>query len=83
MTLGFGGLDFPSDGVAGIRKIHQEKVSISIPSATPYMKKSLGYHEAVEERYFNGNLTKEAFNLYKIISQEEGIDTRALRAKAD
>lgn len=74
---------FSSDGVAGYGKFIKKKSVLVSRQLLPYMKEILGYHESVEERYFNGNVSNEAFNLYKIISQEEGIDTRELRAKAD
>ena len=37
----------------------------------------------VNERYNDGYFSKEAYNLYNIIEQEEGIDTRLLRQKSD
>lgn len=75
---------FSSDGVAGYGKFIKKKSVLVSRQLLPYMKIVIGYPESVEERYFNGNVTKEAFNLYKMISQEEeGIDTRALRTKAD
>jgi hypothetical protein len=74
---------FSSDGVAGYGKFIKKKSILISHQLLPYMKKVLGYQESVEERYFSGNITKEAFNLYKIIREEEGIDTRALRSKAD
>jgi hypothetical protein len=39
-------------------------------------------YEKLEERYFNGNVSKEAGDLYKLVSEDEGMDARALRAKA-
>ena len=74
---------FSSDGVAGYGKFIKKKSILVSRQLLPYMKKVLGYHESVEERYFSGSVSREALILYKIISQEEGIDTRALRTKAD
>lgn len=73
---------FSSDGIAGYGKFIKKKSILVSRQLLPYVKIVLGYNESVEERYFNGNISKEAYSLYKIISQEEGIDTRALRAKA-
>ena len=49
----------------------------------PYVKMVLGFNDTVEERYYNGNVSKEALHLFRIIHLDEGIDTRALRTKAD
>ncbi|RJS50286.1 hypothetical protein [Bacillus sp. PK3_68] len=73
---------FSTDGVAGYGKFIRKKSVLVSRQLLPYVKRVLGYAESVEERYFNGNVSKEAFDIYKIISQEEGIDTRALRIKA-
>lgn len=74
---------FSSDGVAGYGKFMKKKSVLVSRQLLPYVKKVLGYNDAVEERYYNGNVSKEALHLYRIINQEEGIDTRALRTKAD
>jgi hypothetical protein len=73
---------FSTDGVAGYGKFIKKKSILVSRQLLPYVKKVLGTDESVEERYFNGNISKEVLNLYKIISEQEGIDTRALRAKA-
>ncbi len=73
---------FSTDGVAGYGKFIKKKSVLVSRRLLPYVKKVLGSDETVEERYFNGNVSKEALDLYNIISQEEGIDTRALRLKA-
>lgn len=74
---------FSTDGVAGYGKFIKKKSVLVSRKLLPYVKIVLGFNESIEERYFNGKVSKEAFNLYKIISLEEGIDTRALRSKAD
>jgi uncharacterized small protein (DUF1192 family) len=74
---------FSTDGVAGYGKFIKKKSVLVSRTLLPYVKKVLGFNESIEERYFNGKVSKEAFNLYKIISLEEGIDTRSLRTKAD
>ena len=73
---------FSTDGVAGYGKFIKKKSVLVSRKLLPYVKKIIGYDESVEERYFNGNVSKEALELFNIISQEEGIDTRALRIKA-
>ncbi|WP_277585108.1 AlkZ-related protein [Psychrobacillus antarcticus] len=73
---------FSSDGVAGYGKFIKKKSILVSRQLLPYIKLVLGHNESVEERYFNGNISKEALSLYKIINQEAGIDTRALRVKA-
>ena len=73
---------FSTDGVAAYGKFIKKKSVLVSLKLLPYVKNVLGYTESVEERYFNGTISKEAFDLYKIISQSEGIDTRALRLKA-
>jgi hypothetical protein len=73
---------FSTDGVAGYGKFIKKKSVLVSRQLLPYVKRVIGYAESVEERYFSGNVSKEAFDIYKIISQKEGIDTRALRIKA-
>jgi len=73
---------FSTDGVAGYGKFIKKKSVLVSRELLPYVKAVLGYTEPVEERYYNGNVSTEAFTLYNIISEEEGIDTRTLRAKA-
>ncbi|MFF2753110.1 hypothetical protein ACFVR1_05050 [Psychrobacillus sp. NPDC058041] len=73
---------FSTDGVAAYGKFIKKKSVLVSLQLLPYVKKVLGYTESVEERYFNGNVSKQAFDIYKIISQEEGIDTRSLRMMA-
>ncbi|WP_449620781.1 AlkZ-related protein [Robertmurraya sp. Marseille-Q9965] len=73
---------FSSDGVASYGKFIKKKSVLVSRQLLPYVKSTLGHTESVEERYFNGHFSKEAFDLYNLIRQEEGIDTRALRLKA-
>lgn len=73
---------FATDGVAAYGKFIKKKSILVSRELLPYVKNVLGYTDSVEERYFNGNISTEARALYKLISQEEGIDTRALRIKA-
>jgi hypothetical protein len=74
---------FSTDGVAGYGKFIKKKSVLVSRKLLPYVKKILGFEESIAERYFNGQVSKEAFKLFEIISQEEGIDTRALRIKGE
>lgn len=74
---------FSSDGVAGYGKFMKEKSVLVSRRLLPYVKMVLGFNDTVEERYYNGNVSKEALHLFRIIHLDEGIDTRALRTKAD
>ncbi|MFC0416865.1 hypothetical protein ACFFHH_15615 [Cytobacillus solani] len=74
---------FSAEGVAGYGKFMKKKSILVSRQLLPYVKKVLGYNDSVEERYYNGNVSKEALHLFRIISLEEGIDTRTLRTKAD
>ncbi|MFD2445007.1 hypothetical protein ACFSO7_13635 [Bacillus sp. CGMCC 1.16607] len=73
---------FSVDGVAGYGKFIKKKSVFISRELLPYVKTVLGSVQPLEERYFNGNVSKEAYDIYKIIREEEGIDTRLLRAKA-
>lgn len=73
---------FSVDGVAGYGKFIKKKSVLVSREVLPYVKKVLGYDESIEERYFSGQVSKEAFNLYTIVSQTEGVDTRLLRTKS-
>jgi hypothetical protein len=73
---------FSSDGIAGYGKFIKKKSVLVSRQLLPYVKKVLGSDQSLEERYFNGNVSKVAWDLYKIVSEEEGMDTRELRAKA-
>ncbi|MCH1624184.1 AlkZ-related protein [Ferdinandcohnia quinoae] len=73
---------FSADGIAGYGKFMKKKSVLVSHQLLPYVKKVLGHNGTVEERYFNGNVSREAYHIYKLISQDEGIDTRALRVKA-
>lgn len=72
---------FSSDGVAGYGKFIKKKSVLVSRQLLPYVKSFLGSNYSVEERYSNGNISKEALEIYKLIGKEEGIDTRALRVK--
>ncbi|QOR64802.1 hypothetical protein IM538_13145 [Cytobacillus suaedae] len=73
---------FSVDGIAGYGKFIKKKSILVSRELLPYVKSVLGSTDSVETRYINGNISKEAFEIYKIISQEAGIDTRTLRIRA-
>lgn len=73
---------FSADGIAGYGKFIKKKSILVSRELLPYVKSVLGSADSVEERYYNGNVSKEAFEIYKIVSEEAGIDTRTLRARA-
>ncbi|WP_342600758.1 hypothetical protein MHB48_06850 [Psychrobacillus sp. FSL H8-0483] len=73
---------FPADGIAGYGKFMKNKSILVSLKLLPYVKKVLGYTESVKDRYVDGMVSKEAFTIYKLIIQEEGIDTRVLRKKS-
>lgn len=73
---------FATDGVAAYGKFIRKKSILVSRELLPYVKNVLGYADSIEKRYFNGNVSKEARAIYKIISEEEGIDTRAIRIQA-
>lgn len=72
---------FPADGIVGYGKFMKKKSILVSRKLLPYVKNVLGYTESVEDRYFDGMVSKEALTIYKLIQQEEGIDTRVLRKK--
>lgn len=73
---------FAVDGIAAYGKTIKKKSVFISKELLPLVKAVLGYTQSVEERYQNGLVSKDAFDLYTLINQEEGIDTRVLRAKS-
>ena len=73
---------FPVDGVAAYGKFIKKKSVLISRQLLPLVNVVLGSKESVAERYHDGLVSREAFEIYTLISEEEGIDTRVLRAKA-
>lgn len=73
---------FASEGVAAYGKFMKKKAVFISRGLLPLMIAALGSSISVKERYESGNISKDALNLFSIISEEEGIDTRVLRVKA-
>jgi hypothetical protein len=73
---------FPVDGVAAYGKFLKKKSVLISKEVLPLVRSVLGSVESVEKRYSDGLVSREALELYKLIREEEGIDTRVLRVKA-
>ncbi|MDZ5473080.1 hypothetical protein SM124_15280 [Bacillus sp. 31A1R] len=73
---------FSVDGVAGYGKFIKKKSVLISRELLPYVKKVIGSELSVESRYQSGNMSKVAVEMYNIVKETEGIDTRLLRTKA-
>lgn len=74
---------FAAEGIAAYGKFMKKKAVFISRGLLPFVKIVLGSQESVQVRYEKGYVSRDALKLYTIISEEEGIDTRVLRAKAD
>jgi hypothetical protein len=74
---------FPAEGVAAYGKFIKKKNILISKELLPYFLVVLGNNNTVEDRYKSGNVSRDAFELYKLIHTQEGIDTRELRVKAN
>jgi hypothetical protein len=73
---------FPGDGKAAYGKFCKNKSILVARELFPLVKAVLGSPLPLEERYKSGQVSKEARELYALIQEEEGIETRSLRSKA-
>ena len=73
---------FPVDGVAAYGKFVKKKSILISRELLPVVKAVLGADKSLKERYEDGLVSRESLELYTLISEEEGIDTRVLRVKA-
>ncbi|MBS4192006.1 hypothetical protein KHA94_17725 [Bacillus sp. FJAT-49705] len=73
---------FPADGTAAYGKFIKKKAVFISSDLFPYIQAIVGSENSLEERYNDGLISKEMKELFSIIKQEEGIETRALRAMA-
>jgi hypothetical protein len=73
---------FPVDGVAAYGKFIKKKSILISSELLPLVSAILGSQYSVAKRYNDGLVSREALELFTLISAEEGIDTRVLRAKA-
>ncbi|MGE7214935.1 AlkZ-related protein [Priestia koreensis] len=74
---------FAADGVAAYGKFVKKKSILISKELFPLVQVLLGSEDSLKERYENGNLSKEALQLFDIIEANEGIDTRLLRTQAE
>jgi hypothetical protein len=73
---------FAGDGVGAYGKFVKKKSVFISSEMLPFVNVVLGSQLTLEERYHDGLVSREALELFKLIREEEGIDTRLLRAKA-
>jgi hypothetical protein len=73
---------FPSEGTAAYGKFLKKKSVLISKEVLPLIRAVLGNKVTMEKRYSDGLVSREAFELFKLIREEEGIDTRVLRVKA-
>ncbi|WNS45100.1 hypothetical protein [Paenibacillus sp. MMS20-IR301] len=74
---------FPGEGLAGYGKFIKKKAVLVSREWLPAYLAAAGSTRTLEERYDSGLATKEALTLLQIIREQEGIETRQLRAMAD
>lgn len=73
---------FPVDGAAAYGKFVKKKSVLISSELLPLIRAILGSPLSVKERYNDGLMSKEAVELFTLISENEGIDTRVLRVEA-
>ncbi|MFK9090851.1 hypothetical protein [Bacillus salipaludis] len=74
--------EFPVDGVAAYGKFIKKKSVLISRELLPLVRIVLGSQQPLEKRYDDGLVSREALELYWLIHEEPGIDTRVLRLKA-
>ncbi|MCL6571655.1 MAG: hypothetical protein K6T88_08210 [Bacillus sp. (in: Bacteria)] len=73
---------FPVDGVAAYGKFFKKKSLLISRELLPLIRAIKGSKHSLKKRYEDGLVSGAALELFTLISEEEGIDTRLLRAKA-
>ncbi|MFP7298820.1 hypothetical protein [Neobacillus niacini] len=73
---------FPVDGTAAYGKFVKKKSVLIASEFLPMFRAILGSPLPVSDRYQDGVISKEALQLYTLIHENEGIDTRVLRIQA-
>lgn len=73
---------FSADGDAAYGKFVKKKSVFISSELVPLVRAVLGSANSVKQRYADGLVSREAVELFTLISEEEGIDTRVLRSKA-
>ncbi|WP_379134333.1 hypothetical protein [Paenibacillus sp. sgz500958] len=74
---------FPGDGLAAYGKFIKKKAILISREWFPAYMAAIASTASLQERYNNGLCSKEALLLFNIIEEEEGIETRRLRSKAE
>jgi hypothetical protein len=73
---------FPVDGAAAYGKFVKKKSVLISSELLPLVKAVLGSRRTLKERYQDGLVSREALELFELIRENEGIDTRVLRVQA-
>lgn len=73
---------FPAEGTAAYGKFIKKKAVFISHDLFPIARAIIGSNKSLEERYQDGLVSKEMKDLFAIIKQEEGIETRSLRVRA-
>lgn len=73
---------FPEDGAAAYGKFVKKKSVLISADLLPIIRAIVGSKRSVKERYQDGLVSREALELFSLICEDEGIDTRVLRVKA-
>jgi hypothetical protein len=73
---------FPVDGVAAYGKFVKKKSVLISSEMLPLVKAVVGSRHTLKERYQDGMVSREALELFELIRENEGIDTRVLRVQA-
>ncbi|MFZ7942917.1 AlkZ-related protein [Neobacillus sp. 19] len=73
---------FSVEGVAAYGKFIKKKSVLISCELLPLVKSVLGSNHTLKRRYNDGLVSREALELFGLIHDEPGIDTRLLRAKA-
>lgn len=73
---------FPIDGAAAYGKFIKKKSVLISSELLPLFRAILGSPLPVSDRYQDGVISREAVELYLLISENEGIDKRLLKVQA-
>ncbi len=73
---------FPTEGVAAYGRFLAGKPVLIARELFPLVKCALSPVESIEERYEAGLLARSTVRIYELISEQDGIDVRALRKLA-
>ncbi len=70
---------FPADGVAAYGKFLKKKSILISSELVPAMRAVIGHTAGALQRYADGLISTTAKDLYRLIEENPGIETRALR----